>query len=218
MTDGLINSMASDSDGSAGQRIYGVVVAQVISNLDALTQGRVQLKFPWMPGVEPWARVAAPSAGSSRGMYFIPQVGDEVLVAFEAGDVNQPYVIGSLWNSMDRPPATLPTDAVNKRVIRTPLGHEIEIDDLTQSINISTNTGQKVEIEPAGITISTTGDTASVKLDTTGTLTIQAALRIEIKAASISLEGELIEIKSSAAANIDGGLACNIQGQLVKIN
>jgi uncharacterized protein involved in type VI secretion and phage assembly len=218
MTDGLINSMASDNGSGASQRIYGVVVAQVISNMDALTQGRVQLKFPWMPGVEPWARVAAPSAGSSRGMYFIPQVGDEVLVAFEAGDVNHPYVIGSLWNMSDRPPATLPTDAINKRVIKTPLGHEIEIDDLTQSINISTNTGQKIEIDPTAISLSTTGGTAAVKLETTGTLTIQAALRIEIKAASISLEGELIEIKSSAAANIDGGLACSIQGQLVKIN
>jgi len=217
MTDGLINSMASD-DGSADQRIYGVVVAQVISNMDALTQGRVQLKFPWMPNVEPWARLASPSAGSSRGMYFVPQVGDEVLVAFEAGDVNQPYVIGSLWNMSDRPPATLPTDAVNKRIIKTPLGHEIEIDDLTQSIKISTITGQKIEIEPTAISLETTGGTAAVKLETTGTLTIQAALRIEIKAASISLEGELVEIKSSAAATIDGGLACNIQGQLVKIN
>jgi uncharacterized protein involved in type VI secretion and phage assembly len=217
MTDGLIN-MASENGRNTEQRIYGVAVAQVINNVDALAQGRVQIKLPWVPGIEPWARVAMPSAGSSRGMYFMPQIGDEVLVAFAAGDINEPYVIGSLWNTTDRPPTTLPTDAINKRIIKTPLGHEIEIDDLTQSINISTNTGQKIEIDPAGISVSTTGGTASVKLDTLGTLTIQAALSIEIKAPSISLQGELIEIKSSAVANIDGGLACNIQGQLVKIN
>ena len=69
------------------KRIYGVAPAEVVSNLDLTGLGRVQLRLPWLPGYSPWARVAAFSAGSGRGGYFIPQNGDEVLVAFSHGDV-----------------------------------------------------------------------------------------------------------------------------------
>src|SRR3712207_7582644 len=92
-------------DATQEQRIYGVTIGRVVNNLDAMGEARVQVSLPWMPGVEPWARVAAPSAGSSRGMYFIPQVDDEVLVAFNHGDVSDAYILGSLWNALDRPPA-----------------------------------------------------------------------------------------------------------------
>ena len=201
-----------------GRRIYGVAVATVINNVDTTGQGQVQLSFPWLPGVEPWARVAALMAGMNRGTYFIPQVRDEVLVAFNNGDIREPYIIGSLWNAQDRPPARVPTDAVTKRIIRTPLGHEIEFDDAKQSITITSTTKQKVTLDPKKIEMTTTGGTATVKLDTAGNVSVKAKLSIELKAPSICIEGATVEVKSSAATRINGGSACDIKAALVKIN
>jgi uncharacterized protein involved in type VI secretion and phage assembly len=218
MPEGLIDTVAHET-AHADRRIYGVTVAQVINNIDSTGQGRVQLRLPWLPSFEPWARVAVLDAGMARGTYFIPQIGDEVLVAFNQGDVREPYVIGGLWNALDRPPALLPTDPVNKRIIRTPLGHEIEFDDALQSITISTITQQKITIDPMSIKLSTTGDTASITLDTIGTVSIQAAASIELKAPQIKIQGGVsVDIQGAGTTSIKGGTLCEIQGSLVKIN
>lgn len=199
-------------------RISGVAVAQVINNLDSTGAGRVQLKLPWLPGFEPWARVAVLLAGMNRGTYFIPQVGDEVLVAFEQGDVRQPFVIGCLWNATDTPPAASPLDPVAKRIIRTPLGHVMEFDDTLQSVTITTLTQQTIKMDATQIELSTTGGTASIKLETSGKITLQAATTLELKAPSINLEGLNISIKGSASTSVEGGATCSIQAGMVKIN
>src|ERR1043166_5031871 len=122
------------------QRIYGVAPAMVINNIDSIGEGRVQVILPWLPGYMPWARVATLMGGMMRGTFFQPQIGDEVLVAFNQGDVREPYILGGLWSTIDRPPSLLPTDAVNKRTIRTPLGQELEFDDLLQSVTLKNTT------------------------------------------------------------------------------
>ena len=73
--------------------------------------------------LSPWARIALPMAGVLHGMYFIPNINDEVLVAFEHGDVNAPYIIGSLWNAMAPPPLQSPVPQI--RAIRTLAGNQI---------------------------------------------------------------------------------------------
>lgn len=216
MTSGLFESL--DQNANREQRIYGVAVAQVINNVDALAQGRVQVSLPWLPGVDPWARVAVPLAGSRRGTYFIPQIGDEVLVAFNHGDISEPYIVGSLWNTQDRPPVLAPTDAVTKFVIRTPVGHEIEIDDLLQSITIKTSTQQEIKLDPTAIAVSTTGGTASIKLDISGAVTIQAAQSIELKAPQITIQGGTVEVSSAAATNVKSSGITSVEGSLVRIN
>src|SRR5881227_1091644 len=141
-----IESAARPGQQSGAQPLVGVAVAEVIDNLDVTNQGRVQLRLPWLPGVEPWARVAALSAGSGNGSYFIPQIKDEVLVAFHHGDVRDPYILGALWNGQDRPPSKSPLDAKTRRVIRTPAGHQIDLDDQAQTVTVETSTGQKVTL------------------------------------------------------------------------
>jgi len=210
--------LMSSVDKLADRRIYGVAVAQVINNIDALGEARVEIQLPWLPGFFLWARLAVPSAGFGRGTYFVPQVGDEVLVAFNHGDIREPYVIGSLWNTTDRPPALLPTDPVTKRVIRTPLGHQIEFDDALQSITITTSTFQTIKLDPAQIEMQTTGGAATVTLNVLGNVSIQSALSIELKAPMITIEGGTLELKGGGLVNINGGAACNIQAALVKIN
>ena len=217
MAQGLVESGAQP-EGKTLSRIYGVTVAQVIGNLDATGLGRVQLRLPWLPGVEPWARVAVMASGAGQGTFFIPQVGDEVLVAFNQGDVREPYVVGSLWNGIDRPPAAVPTDAVNKRIVRTPKGHVLEFDDLAQTITVKSTTGHEVKIGPEQIELSAVGGTATVTLGASGNVTIQAALRLELKAPSISIQGNNVEVKGTVSALVDGGLACAVKAGMVKIN
>ncbi len=196
-------------------KIYGVAIATVIDNIDLLGEARVQVSLPWAPGFEPWARVATLMAGFERGSFFIPQVGDEVLVGFNHGDIREPFIIGALWNTLDRPPSLLPTDAVNKRLIRTPAGQEIAFDDLEQSISISNLLQYEMKLGPESADLSTVG--ASVSLDIAGNVTITGAVSITLQAPTITIDGTNVTISGSAGATLDGGANCTIIGAEVNI-
>lgn len=86
--------------------VKGVAVAIVTQNKDEDGLCRVKVRFPWhdKPRESYWARLAMPMAGDGRGTVFIPEVDDEVLVAFEREDLRFPYVLGALWNGKDKPP------------------------------------------------------------------------------------------------------------------
>jgi uncharacterized protein involved in type VI secretion and phage assembly len=91
-------------------KIYGVTIAIVTDNANPNGHYMVKVRFPWLPnggqsGGEnsDWCRIATFGAGKDRGMYCLPEVGDEVLVAFEHGDISRPVVIGTLWNGVDTP-------------------------------------------------------------------------------------------------------------------
>jgi uncharacterized protein involved in type VI secretion and phage assembly len=204
--------------GSGGPPLSGVAIAQVIANRDETNQGRVQLSLPWLPNLRPWARVASCSAGHRRGIYFIPQVGDEVLVAFQHGDVRDPYVLGSLWNAQDLPPGTGALDPVEKRFIRTPAGHVIEFDDKARSITVQTCDGQTILLDPDKIEITTGDGSTTVRLENGGTVTIKADAKIELSAETITLDATTLELKSSASATLDGGAMCAVKGSMVTIN
>ena len=102
--------MAAAGGGGAGGAgsgaCSGVVVGIVTDNDDPERLGRVKLRFPSLSAdyESHWARVAAPGNGASRGTVWIPEVNDEVLVAFEGGDRQRPFVLGGLWNGKDTPP------------------------------------------------------------------------------------------------------------------
>ena len=113
-----------------------IVVALVTNNKDDKNLGRVKVKYPWLSDTDEsfWARIAAPMAGPGRGFYFLPEVDDEVLVAFEHGDIRRPYVIGALWNGSDTPiegndAAVDGGNQVIHRIIKTRIGHTILLDD-----------------------------------------------------------------------------------------
>lgn len=201
-----------------GQALAGVAVAEVIDNIDPTNQGRVQLSLPWMPGVEPWGRVACGSGGKGRGMYFMPQVGDEVLVAFHHGDVREVYIIGSLWSTKDRPPTKSLQDPVNRRVIRTPVGHEIELDDKEKTVTVKTTTGHTLRMEPSKIEVKTDGGSATITLEASGAMKIEAQTSITMKAPQITLDATTLTLKSSGPASLSAGAVCEVKGSMVKIN
>jgi uncharacterized protein involved in type VI secretion and phage assembly len=215
MDGGLIDSTAQ-VDSPDDRRIYGVAVAQVIGNIDQTNQGRVQLRLPWLPCVEPWARVAVLMAGSDSGSYFIPQVGDEVLVAFANGNVNDPYVIGSLWNGQDLPPAKERNAPVDQRIIRTPKGHKVIFDDAKKTIEISHADGAKLKFESEKIELAIGSTSITMKKD--GDVTIKSKTKITLDAKKIDISAETkVNVKGSSDVVINGGKSCSIDAAQINI-
>src|SRR5690349_20358599 len=128
--------------------IFGVEIALVTNVKDPDKQGRVKVCFPRLSGMpeSDWARVVQPAGGSGRGFYWLPEVNDEVLVAFEMGQPNRPYVIRALWNAKDKPMKDAYTDENTTRMIQTKSGHQIALSDKDGEgkITISDGTGKRV--------------------------------------------------------------------------
>lgn len=151
-------------------RIAGVVPA-IVKNLDdPMRLGRIQVGFDWMED-EPqsyWARVAAPMAGPERGLFFMPEKGDEVLVSFDHGDSSHPYVIGYCWSKSDEPPYGADLE---KRGITTVKGHQLTFNDTDQAsptIELSTSSGYALKLDESssGAKISlATPDGVAIELD-----------------------------------------------------
>lgn len=118
----------------APPRRYGIVSARVVDQNDPRKMGRVKIQYDWQEQSESgWVRMAAPHAGGDRGFVFLPERGDEVLVAFEHGNPERPVVLGSLWNGVDQAPRSEfwggdiePNDV--KRIV-TKSGHRIQLVD-----------------------------------------------------------------------------------------
>ncbi|UOX92723.1 phage baseplate assembly protein V [Amycolatopsis sp. FBCC-B4732] len=133
------------------QRFYGVAPAEVVEN-DGDDEARVKVKYYWLDGgssISPWIRVAQLYAGGGYGSVFVPEVGDEVLVAFFQGDMRQPYVLGGLYNGKKKPPVTH-AGGRDQKVIRTKAGHRILFDDKEKQVTISTTSGAKVVLKDSG--------------------------------------------------------------------
>jgi len=144
----------------ARHRVYGVVVGIVTNNKDDAGGYRVKVRFPWLPNGDEsgqtsqesdWCRVATFMAGNGMGFNCLPEVKDEVLVAFEHGDIMRPYVIGSLWNKNDKPILDNKDGKNNSRSFKTRCGHEMTFyddkDGSKNSILIKSKGGAKIWID-----------------------------------------------------------------------
>jgi len=199
------------------KKIYGVTTATVLNNFDCTGEARVQLQLPWLPGYTPWARLSSPMAGSSTGSFFVPQVGDEVMVAFNQGDVREPYVLGACWSSADKPPASSPSDALTKRKIRTPVGHELEFDETAQTVTLTSNLKSTVKLGPKQVEISTPG--ASITLTMDGQVKITAKTKLTIDAPVIEITAKSsLKATSTGVAELKGSTSCSVSGGVVNIN
>ena len=142
----------------------GVVVAIVKNLQDPDGQGRIEVQFPWLSDSlrSSWAPVAAPLAGKQRGLYFMPEVDDEVLVAFEHGSFDHPYIVGYLWNGKDIPPES---DA-NNRVIVTPGGHTLRFEDGDggKKVLLKSSSGQAITLDDSESSITLEGGGRVLKM------------------------------------------------------
>ena len=181
-------------------RIYGVTIAIVTNNRDPKKLGRVKVKFPWLSDREEshWARIATLMAGNTQGTYFLPDVNDEVLVAFERGDVRFPYVLGALWNGKDKPPATNDDGKNNIRVIQSRSGHCIRLND--------ENGKEKIEIIDKSGNNSLVFDTGKNAI----AITSSQDITLSANQGTLKLEAKTIELKSAADTQIESGAAMNL--------
>lgn len=160
------------------RRVEGVVTG-IVKEIDA-EHARVKLDFPWLqPSYRSnWAPIAAPMSGDKRGMFMMPELDDEVLVAFDHCSVEHPYVIGFLWNGVDRAPED--GTGAGVRRLRTVSGHVVEFDDRPGNERILIKTKGEHEIElkdgpAASITISTAGKQKLTLNDVPPGITVETA-------------------------------------------
>ena len=198
-----------------GERFFGVVIGVVTNNKDPDGLGRVKMSLPWMADqVESdWARVVTPMAGPGRGIYFLPEVNDEVLVAFEHGNPDMPFVLGGLWNGKDKPPASNSDGKNDLRTIRTRSGNQIKFSDADgdASIEIIDSSGNNtivIRAKDNSITITSAGDIAisadkgnlklsgkSVQITATTTVKAEASQAMELKSSGqLTVKGSVVNI------------------------
>jgi uncharacterized protein involved in type VI secretion and phage assembly len=222
-------------------------VGVVTSVDDPENRGRVKVRYPWLDGSErsvqsDWARVVGPGAGDERGLCLMPEVDDEVLLAFEHGDMNAPYVIGGLWNGKDKPPEPPIQDKkVAKRTLKTRNGHTLCFSDETSggkgSILLTTADGRLMKISDTDKGLEIKTDSHTIKLDdqgralaleTQGDLKLKASGKVSIEAqagldlkstATVNIEAQAsMKLQASAMMDVKSSGMLNIQGSLVKIN
>jgi len=199
-----------------GGRIQGVVVGIVTNNQDPDGLGRVKVKFPWLSDVDEstWARIAAPMAGDQRGVYFLPEVEDEVLVAFEHGDVRFPYVLGALWNGKDAPPASNDDGKNNVRIIKSRSGHVIKLNDEDgkETIEIVDKSEKNsILIDTASNSIAVTSDKDITLSASNGTIKLNAQ-KIEINSSGPT------KIAAGSTAAVEASATLTVKGATVNIN
>ena len=134
--------------------IKGMVVGMVTNNQDPEGLARVRVHLPWLEASEEsyWARIVTPMAMTEQGMFFLPEVGDQVLLGFEQGDPTHPYVLGSLWNGKAKPPASNDDGKNDVRFIRTRSGSELHfLDSDKPAVKLSLEDGKQVLLNDEGI-------------------------------------------------------------------
>ncbi len=163
----------------------GLVIGIVTDNQDPDGYGRVKVKYPWLSGdhTSDWARVVILGGGAQRGIEFIPEINDEVLVGFEMGDIQYPYVLGGLWNGQDTPPKKVTSGGkVQQRIIRSRSGHTITLDDTDGAggVTIEDKNGNKVALDSGANTLTITAK---------GNLTLEAQGQVQIKGMGVTVDG-----------------------------
>jgi uncharacterized protein involved in type VI secretion and phage assembly len=215
-TASLFESLLNSRDASGlGGRWYGVYPAVVSDNNDPEGIGRVKVTLPWAPDTagdkyDAWARIATLMAGDNRGSWFIPDTGDEVLVAFEGGDPRRPYVMGALWNGQDKPPESMDGGGKNfKKVIRSRNGVKITLDDKDgqEQFIAETPGGQKLVLKdgPGAIELSDSNGN-SLKMEASGiTLTTSASLTINASTVTVNASSTTVSGPTTLSATLTVG-------------
>ncbi len=189
----------------------GLVIGLVTDNQDPDGHGRVKVKYPWLSPdhASHWARVVSAGAGPGRGVQFLPEINDEVLVGFEQGDVHHAYVLGGLWNGQDKPPADTSTAVsggkVQQRLIRSRAGHTITIDDKDGAggITIEDAKGNKILLDAGSnaMSVKVQGD---ITLEANGSIKLKATGPVEVNGMGVKVDG--------------GGGTVDVHGSIINLN
>ncbi|HEY2984678.1 MAG TPA: VgrG-related protein [Jatrophihabitantaceae bacterium] len=206
---------------ASGPPVHGLVIGQVTDANDPDHQFRVKVGFPWLSDDYEswWCRVAQPGAGNGRGLVWLPEVGDEVLVGFAHGDTRVPYVVGSLYNRVDRPPlADQLVDSANgevkQRALVSRTGHRLVLSDDDAESSVLLSTGDD------NLTITLDQSQTAITIDSSGAVTIHGSQNVAIKSDSdISLQaGGSLSLSGQTGVTVDGGPSVSVSGSVIKLN
>lgn len=209
-------SMPTPPDGGA-PGYFGVYPAIVTDLVDDENLGRVEVRFPWLGedgdrDVRAWATLCSPYADDDQGLMIVPEVDSQVLVAFEAGNLRRPYVLGAAWNGSAAQPEK-PTAANDLRLLQSRAGSRLEFDDTAGAakVTVKTDKGHEVVLDDGGnqVTVTSAGG-HQVTLDDTGmqvTVSHSAGATITMTATSIKLESNLSVDVSAPMVKVDTPMA-----------
>lgn len=191
------------------QRENGIVIGVVADLDDPERLGRVRVKLPYLNDeLTDWSRQATPMGGRDRGLFFRPEVGDEVLVACEQGDPRRTVVVGALWSKVDPPPPDDGNTTENNwRFFRSRSGHLLKFDDTDSAERIEivgTGGAHKLVIDVSGKQIAITCSSGDVA--------------ISAPTGSVSIDAKTVKITATASMTIDGGGSLTVKGTTVAIN
>ncbi|MBM7568284.1 uncharacterized protein involved in type VI secretion and phage assembly [Paenibacillus sacheonensis] len=223
--------------------VNGVYIGIVTDNKDPEKYGRVKLTIPVFDEQKTtgWARVATMMAGKDRGTLFVPEVGDEVVVAFQMGDLRYPIVIGSMWNNKSLPPAGKDdknnirkiasraghefsfddTEGDGKITVKTKKGHSLEVLDKSDTITLKESNGQSTITIKGGSSneIKVVSGETKITINNKGDIEISSLKSLKLKSAQITVEATAtMDLKAGAALNIKTDGMLTLKGSMVKIN
>ncbi len=199
-----IEAFRPDGDAPRYFGVYPAIVTDITRDNDHL--GRIEVKFPWLGAdgadVRALATLCTPYADNDQGFEMIPAKDSQVVVAFEAGNLHRPYIIGACWNGQETLPTT-PEQLNNKRLIKTRSGSLLEFDDTAGAakVTISMKSGHKLVLDDGAQEIKLTHANGSmIKINAAGQININANATVEVNAAAVNVH--------SAVATFDGLIQC----------
>ncbi len=199
----MISDFRADGE---GPRFFGLYPALVTDLVDPEDLGRIQVKLPWLGDdgeeVRAWATLLTPYADADQGLQILPEADSQVVVGFEAGDPRRPYIVGACWNGRESLPET-PEAANDIRVLKTRSGSRLEFDDTggAEKVTVDTASGHQVVLDNASqsVTIQHAGGSV-ITFNAGGQIEIRANATVEVTAASLNVH--------APTANFDGLITC----------
>ncbi len=193
-----------DGDGPRYFGVYPAIVTSIVADQKQL--GRIEVKFPWLgeagKNVRALATLCSPYADDGQGWEILPAVDSQVVVAFEAGRLSRPYILGACWNGQEKLPEK-PAEANNKRLIKTRSGSLLEFDDSAGAakVTLSLKSGHVLELDDGGSTVTLKHKNgSSLKFESSGNVTLTATGQLVINASAVQV--------NAASDTHSGSLTC----------
>jgi uncharacterized protein involved in type VI secretion and phage assembly len=199
-----IEAFRPDGDAARYFGVYPAIVTNITRDQDHL--GRIEVKFPWLgddgSDVRALATLCTPYADDDQGFEMIPAVDSQVVVAFEAGNLQRPYIIGACWNGQEHLPEN-PQTPNNKRLIKTRSGSLLEFDDTggALKVTISMQSGHKLVLDDSAEEVKLVhSNGCTIKMNAAGQVSIIANSSVEVTASAVNVH--------SGSAIFDGLIQC----------
>jgi uncharacterized protein involved in type VI secretion and phage assembly len=188
-----MSSPDSFDGGTASKRLFGLYPALVLDIVDPDNLGRIKVGFPWLgdagSDVSAWSRLVSLYADDNQGWQILPSVGTEVIVGFEAGSIDRPYIVGAVWNGKEALPDT-PAAANNKRLLKTRSGSLLEFDDTdgASKVTLSMSSGHQLVLDDAAQQVTLKhSNGCQLVMNVGGQVSITANSTVEITASAVNV-------------------------------